>query len=192
MMKIILPAFFLFALAPLASAQTTTTKTTTTKTATAKTVTTANATTVQTGDAKAVRQAFDKIIDGIRKSDVETVTGVYQNSANTIYFNNNGSVTRGWEQDRKNREARYPDVTNVKLDVRDVRVEMLGAGGAVVTALWTQTQDYKGASESASGRMTIAFRKIGRDWKAVHLHTSPDRPDAARPVFPSERTDSPQ
>ena len=190
MMKIFFTAILLFAAASFASAQTTT-KTTTTKTATAKTVTTATSTTTQTPDAKAVRAAFDKIVDGIRKSDVEMVTGVYQNSANTIYFNNNGTVTRGWEQDRQNRESRYPDVTDVKLDVRDVRVEMLGTNGAYVSCLWTQTQEYKGTPESASGRMTVVFRKVGTAWKAVHLHTSPDRPDAARPVFPSERTPLP-
>lgn len=190
MMKIFFTAILLFAAASFASAQTTT-KTTTTKTATAKTVTTATSTTAQTPDAKAVRAAFDKIVDGIRKSDVEMVTGVYQNSANTIYFNNNGTVTRGWEQDRQNRESRYPDVTNVKLDVRDLRVEMLGTTSAYVSCLWTQTQEYKGTPESASGRMTVVFRKVGNAWKAVHLHTSPDRPDAARPVFPSERTPLP-
>lgn len=190
MMKIFFTAILLFAATSFASAQTTT-KTTTTKTATAKTVTTATSTTAQTPDAKAVRAAFDKIVDGIRKSDVETVTGVYQNSANTIYFNNNGTVTRGWEQDKQNRESRYPDVTDVKLDVRDVRVEMLGTNGAYVSCLWTQTQEYKGTPESASGRMTVVFRKVGNVWKAVHLHTSPDRPDAARPVFPSERTPIP-
>ena len=190
MMKIFFTAILLFAAASFASAQTTT-KTTTTKTATAKTVTTATSTTTQTPDAKAVRAAFDRIVEGIRKSDVEMVTGVYQNSANTIYFNNNGTVTRGWEQDKQNRESRYPDVTDVKLDVRDVRVEMLGTTGAYVSCLWTQTQEYKGTPESASGRMTVVFRKVGNAWKAVHLHTSPDRPDAARPVFPSERTPLP-
>ena len=190
MMKIFFTAILLFAATSFASAQTTT-KTTTTKTATAKTVTTATSTTTQTPDAKAVRAAFDRIVDGIRKSDVEMVTGVYQNSANTIYFNNNGTVTRGWEQDKQNRESRYPDVTDVKLDVRDVRVEMLGTTGAYVSCLWTQTQEYKGTPETASGRMTVVFRKVGNAWKAVHLHTSPDRPDAARPVFPSERTPIP-
>jgi ketosteroid isomerase-like protein len=182
MKNLFFTAILVFASTAFAAAQTAT-KTTTTKTVTATTVTTG----AQTGDAKTVRAAFDKIIEGIRKSDVETVTGVYQNSPNTLYFNNNGSVTRGWEQDKTNREARYPDVTNVKLEVRDVRVEMLGATGAYVSCLWTQTQDYKGAPESASGRMTIVFKKTGTTWKAVHLHTSPDRPDANRPVFPSER-----
>jgi ketosteroid isomerase-like protein len=187
---IFLFAFLIFASSSSSLAQTATTKTTTTKTTTTTVKPAATVTTsTQTNDpnAKVVRAAFDRLIEGIRKADVDIVTGVYQNSPNIIYFNNNGSTTRGWEQDRKNRETRYPDVTNVKLDPRDVRVEMLGTTGAYVTCLWTQTQDYKGTPESASGRMTLVFKKIGTAWKVVHLHTSPDRPDANRPVLPSER-----
>ncbi|NJM53962.1 MAG: nuclear transport factor 2 family protein [Blastocatellia bacterium] len=130
------------------------------------------------------------MLNGIRNSNVDGVTGVYWNSPKTLYYNSNGSVTIGWEQDRKNREARYPRVSNVKLDVRNVNVMMLGSTGAVVACQWKQTQDYKGNNESASGRMTLVFQKIGKDWKIVHLHTSPDNPPATRPVMPSERTEN--
>ena len=44
-----------------------------------------------------------------------------------------------------------------------------------------------GKLESASGRMTLVFKQIGKDWKIIHIHTSPDNPDATRPVLPSER-----
>lgn len=141
-------------------------------------------------DEKAVRQAFEDLLAGIRNSNVDGVTGVYWNSPKTLYYNSNGSVTTGWEQDRKNREARYPKTSNVKLDVRNVNVMMLGSTGAVVACQWKQTQDYEGNSESASGRMTLVFQKIGKDWKVVHLHTSPDNPPATRPVFPSEKTEN--
>lgn len=139
---------------------------------------------------KAVRAAFEDLLNGIRNSNVDGVTGVYWNSPKTLYYNSNGSVTLGWEQDRKNREARYPKISNVKLDVRNVNVMMLGSTGAVVACQWKQTQDYEGNSESASGRMTLVFQKVGKDWKIVHLHTSPDNPPATRPVMPSERTDN--
>ncbi|MBC7795445.1 MAG: DUF3225 domain-containing protein, partial [Pyrinomonadaceae bacterium] len=124
---------------------------------------------------------------GIESSDVKTVTDVYNNSPQTLYYNNNGTVTRGWEQDKLNRESRYPNTTNAKLTVRDVRIETLGTDGAYVACQWTQTQDYNGVSESATGRMTLVMKKIGGIWKIVHLHTSPDKPDATRPVLPSER-----
>lgn len=131
--------------------------------------------------------AFNKLMDGIRKADVKAVTGVYWNSPRLALFNNNGTVTRGWEQLRKNREASYPDVKDVKLETRDLAVTMLGRDGAVVTCLWTQSQTYKDTPEEASGRMTLVFKRIGKDWKVIHLHTSPDKEDPSR-VMPSEQT----
>lgn len=127
-----------------------------------------------------VLAAFDKIIDGIRRSNVDLYTSGYWNSPSLILFNYNGTVTKGWEQLRKNRESSFPESKEVKLDIRDRHVVMLGRDGAVVSCLWTQTQTFKGAPDSASGRMTLVFKRVGIDWKAVHLHTSPDKPDATR------------
>jgi ketosteroid isomerase-like protein len=136
--------------------------------------------------AKDVLATFNALLEGIRHTDVNAVTGVYWNSPQLVLFNNNGSVTKGWEQLHTNRESSYPNMKDVKLDVRDVRVQMLGRDGAVITCLWTQSQTYKGSPETATGRMTLVFRRIGITWKAVHLHTSPDSPDQSR-VLPSEQ-----
>ncbi|HKP46347.1 MAG TPA: nuclear transport factor 2 family protein [Pyrinomonadaceae bacterium] len=140
-----------------------------------------------TAGSQTVVAAFNTLINGIRKADAKVVAGVYQNSPRLILFNNNGTVTRGWDQMRRNRESSYADVKDVKLDVRDLSITMLGRDGALVTCLWTQSQSYKGAPETATGRMTLVFKKVGKDWKAIHLHTSPDKPDASR-VLPSEQT----
>jgi hypothetical protein len=139
---------------------------------------------------KGVVDAFDSLIAGIEKADVALVTNVYWNSPQLLLFNNNGTVTRGWEQMRKNRESSYPNMKDVKLTVRDRRVLMLGRDGALVTCLWTQTQTYKGTPETASGRMSLVFQRVNGLWKAVHLHTSPDAPDPSR-LSPSEQTPAP-
>ena len=112
---------------------------------------------------------------------------VYNKSEDILFFNNNGSVTRGWELMKSNRESSYSQTENVSLDITGLKIEMLGANSAYLTCKWKQQQEYKGKVESASGRMTLVFRLIGKEWKVVHLHTSPDNPDATRPVFPSER-----
>lgn len=140
-------------------------------------------------DSEAVLASFNKLLDGIRKADLRAVTDVYWNSPRLNLFNYNGSVTKGWEQMRKNRESSYPEIKDVKLEVRDVNVTMLGRDGALVTCLWTQSQVYKGTPETASGRMTLAFRKVGTAWKAIHLHSSPDQPNPAV-VPPSEQVPS--
>src|SRR5215813_9062881 len=126
-----------------------------------------------------VLAAFNTLIDGIRHASVNEVTSVYWNNPRLNLFNYNGSVTKGWEQMKKNRESSYPEIKDVKLDVRDVSVTMLGTNGAVVTCQWTQSQNYKGAPETASGRMTLVFKRIGTAWKAIHLHSSTDTPNPA-------------
>jgi len=138
------------------------------------------------GPSAAVLAAFDKIIEGVRRANVKMATDGYWNSAALILFNYNGTVTRGWEQMRSNREASYPEMKDVKLDIRDKHVIMLGRDGAVVTCLWTQNQTFRGQPDSATGRMTLVFKRVGTEWKAVHLHTSPDNPDATR-IPPSEK-----
>ena len=148
------------------------------------------ATTPQDPASQSVTAAFNALINGIRKSDLDAITSAYWNSPRLVLFNNNGTVTKGWDQMRKKRESSINDVKDVKLDVRDVSITMLGRDGAVVNALWTQSQEYKGQPETATGRMTLVFRRIGNAWKAIHLHTSPDRPDPSR-VMPSEQTTTP-
>jgi ketosteroid isomerase-like protein len=138
------------------------------------------ATTAAAGPSAAVLAAFDKIIEGVRRANVDMATNGYWNSSALILFNYNGTLTRGWDQMRKNREASYPEMKDVKLEVRDKHVIMLGRDGAVVTCLWTQNQTFRGQSDSATGRMTLVFKRVGTEWKAVHLHTSPDNPDATR------------
>jgi ketosteroid isomerase-like protein len=138
-------------------------------------------------NSKAVRAVFDRLIEGIKQADADKVMSVYEKSDRLLLFNNNGSVTIGWENDKKNRESRYPDTKNVTLEITGLRVEMLSASAAYVSCKWKQSQEYKDKLETASGRMTVIFKLIGKEWKAVHLHTSPDNPPVSRPVFDSER-----
>ena len=133
-----------------------------------------------TAPSTGVLAAFDKIIEGIRKSDVDLYMSGYWNSPQLVLFNYNGTVTRGWDQLKKNRERSFPQSQDVKLDVKDRHVTMLGRDGAVVTCLWTQSMTFNGKPETDTGRMTLIFKRVGNEWKAVHLHTSPDNPDRTR------------
>lgn len=136
---------------------------------------------------KDVEAVFNRLVEGIKQVDVNKVMSVYDNSDRILFFNNNGSATIGWSNMKSNREALYANTKNVTLDITGLRIEMLGKDAAYLTCKWKQQQEYKDKLESASGRMTIVFRLIGKDWKIVHIHTSPDNPDASRPVMPSER-----
>ncbi len=157
-----------------------------TKTAAPKPAAKKPATSTQVPGSDGVVAAFNALLDGIRHANVAEVTDIYWNNPRLNLFNYNGSVTKGWEQVRKNRESSYPEIKDVKLDVKDVSVTMLGTSGAVVTCQWTQSQNYKGVPETAAGRMTLVFKRVGTEWKAIHLHSSPDTPNPAA-IPPSEQ-----
>ena len=147
---------------------------------------TATASAAQAPGSEGVLAAFNALLDGIRHANVDEVMSAYWNNPQLNLFNYNGSVTKGWAQVKRNRESSYPEIKDVKLEVRDLSVTMLGTTGAIVTCLWTQSQDYKGNPETASGRMTLVFKRIGNAWKAIHLHSSPDTPNPAS-IPPSEQ-----
>lgn len=137
--------------------------------------------------AKGVHDAFDRLVDGIKQSDADKVMSAYDKSNSLLIFNNNGTATIGWDNVKTNVTAAYAKVSNVTLEITGLKILMLGPRGAYVTCKWKQSQENDGKLENASGRMTLVFKLVGKDWKIIHRHTSPDKPDATRPVFPSER-----
>lgn len=144
-------------------------------------------TTVKSDPAKEVKAAFDRLVEGIKQADAEKVMSVYENSDRTLFFNYNGTATIGWQNMMDNRKASYADRTNVTLDVTGLRVEVLSPTSAYVSCKWKQSQEYKGELENSTGRMTLIFKKIGKDWKIVHLHTSPDAAPDKIVIPPSEK-----
>ena len=134
-----------------------------------------------------VRDAVDRMVEAIRQVDVDKLMSVYDNSDRTLFFNNNGSVTLGWAQMKENRQSSFAKTKNVTLETTGMRTELLSPTSAYVSFKWKQTQESDGKLESASGRTTLVFKKIGKDWKVVHAHISPDNAPVNRPVFDSER-----
>ena len=137
---------------------------------------------------KGVRDAFERLVEGIKQVDAEKVMAAYEKSDRLLVFNNNGTATNGWDNVKANTESTYAKIANVTLEITGLRVEMLGPKGAYVSCKWKQTQENSGKLEDASGRMTLIYKLVGKDWKITHRHTSPDNPAATRPVFPSERS----
>ena len=127
-----------------------------------------------------VRATFDALLRAVEKQDVEAVMSFYWNSPQLLVFNNNGTVTRGWAQMKANLASLYPDLKDVKIAARDVKVQVLGTDGALLSCMWTQTQEYKGTPETSAGRMTLVFRRAAGAWKIAHRHTSPEAPDPSR------------
>src|ERR1044071_8750059 len=64
----------------------------------------------QAPGSEGVLAAFNALLDGIRHANVNEVMEVYWNSPQLNLFNYNGTVTKSWEQVRKNRESSYPEI----------------------------------------------------------------------------------
>src|SRR5688500_4631251 len=62
---------------------------------------------------KGVRDAFDRLIEGIKQVDADKVMSVYEKSERVLFFNNNGSATIGWENMKNNRESSYAKTKDV-------------------------------------------------------------------------------
>ena len=142
---------------------------------------------VKTDPVKPVRDAVERMAEGIRQADADKLMSVYENSDRTLFFNNNGSATIGWSQMLSNRKESFAKTKNVTLEMTGLRVELLSPTSAYASYKWKQQQEYEGKLEDGSGRTTLVFKKIGKDWKVVHAHISPDNPPANRPVMDSER-----
>lgn len=141
-----------------------------------------------------VKQAFDRLIEGVNQVDADKVMSVYHKDDRTLFFNYNGSATIGWENMYNNRKSSYEKRANVNLEITGLRIEILSPTSAYVSCKWKQTQEYEGRLEQSTGRMTLVFKKFGKDWKIVHLHTSPDSfpKEAVIPPSESEKTDEPE
>ena len=137
--------------------------------------------------AAGVHEAFDRLIEGIKQVDAGKVMGLYAKTSDLLVFNNNGTATKGWDNVNDSTRQVYAKLSNVAIEITGLNIRMLGKTGAYVTCKWKQSQENEGKLETSSGRMTLVYELIGTDWKIVHRHTSPDKPDATRPVFPSER-----
>lgn len=138
--------------------------------------------------AKGVKDAFERLIEGIRQVDGEKVMASYEKNDRLLIFNNNGSATLGWDNVKANVDASYPKIKNVTLDITGLRVEMLSKTAAYVSCKWKQSQEFEGNLETSAGRMTLIYKLVGKEWKVSHRHTSPELPAANRPVLPSERS----
>lgn len=142
--------------------------------------------------AKGVHDAFDRLVDGIKTVDVDKVMAVYDKSPKLLIFNNNGTATQGWDEVKSINEKIYAKLSNVTLDITGLRIEMLGPKFAYVTCKWKQTQENNGKPEDASGRMTLVFKLVGKDWKITHRHTSPDKPDITRIPLSERESEMPK
>jgi ketosteroid isomerase-like protein len=184
--RIILSIAMMFVVTSMSVAQSTEMPAKKTTTTPAKTDTTQTSTKPKNPASMSMLDTFNALLDGIRAANAKTVSDFYWRSPELVIFNSNGTVTKGWDQMSKNRESSYAKLKDVVLQERDVHARMFGLDYGAVSFLWTQSQTSDGVPDSASGRTTLIFRRVGKVWKIIHAHISPEAPDPSR-VLKSEQ-----
>ena len=66
------------------------------------------------------------------------------------------------------------------------RSRQMGAHIGIRSFKWNRRGSRRQARERVGPHDAI-FKRIGKDWKVVHVHSSPDNAPVNRPVFDSER-----
>ncbi len=107
---------------------------------------------------KGVHDTIDRLVEGIKQNDVDKVMSTYEKSDRILFFNNNGSVTIGWDTMKSNRQSLYAKTKNVTLELTGLRIEMLGKTAAYATCKWKQSQEFDGKLENCIGQNDSRFQ----------------------------------
>lgn len=100
--------------------------------------------------------------------DLEGYMSAYWKSEETVFLSGD-SVMRGWQTVLNRYRRGYPDRASMgKLAFTDLDFKLLGRDAAVVFGRWQLTRE----KDPARGMFTLIFRKIGKDWRIIHDHTS--------------------
>lgn len=103
------------------------------------------------------------------KGDLEGFLRGYLNSS-TLSFYGGGTVVSGIEALRERYERNYRSEGKEMghLAFHAVVVDVLAADAVLVRGRWEVVT----SSETLGGLFTLLFRRVGRDWRIVHDHTS--------------------
>ncbi|MFO0965887.1 MAG: nuclear transport factor 2 family protein [Gemmataceae bacterium] len=116
-----------------------------------------------------VRAVLDHQAAAWNKGDLEGFMAGYWKSPDLSFFSGNDK-TFGWDATlaryRKKYQADKKEMG--KLAFKDVSIEILGAGHALVRGRYQLTL----SKETATGIFTLLLRKMPEGWRIVHDHTS--------------------
>ncbi len=118
---------------------------------------------------------LEKQVKDWNRGDISAFMQGYWKSEH-LSFSSSGNVTRGWQQTLENYHKRYADRQAMgHLAFSDLEMASLGPDDFLVLGSWRLTRE-----EPIGGAFTLIFRRINKQWRIVHDHTS------AKPTNPSK------
>ena len=122
------------------------------------------------GGESAIRKVLQSQVDAWNRHDLEGFMAGYWDSPNLTFFSG-ATETQGWQAtlERYRKKYQAPDAAMGKLEMTDIRVELLGPQGAFVRGRWHLTMSN---GKEPKGLFTLVFREFPEGWRIVHDHTS--------------------
>ena len=117
---------------------------------------------------EAIRAVLDAQTAAWNRGDIEGFMDGYARSPNIVFISGD-SLTHGWQTVLDRYKKGYDTREKMgTLAFSDLDVKVISKGAAVVIGRWQLTR----AGDTPHGRFTLIFRRMGRNWRIVHDHTS--------------------
>jgi uncharacterized protein (TIGR02246 family) len=118
--------------------------------------------------AAAIRAVLDAQAAAWNRGDIEGYMDGYARSEDIVFVSGD-DVTRGWQtvldRYKKNYDTREKMGT---LEFSDLEIKVVSKNMALAHGRWQLTR----AKDVPHGRFTLIFRRMGKNWRIVHDHTS--------------------
>ena len=117
----------------------------------------------------AIRKVLQSQVEAWNRHDLEGFMAGYWNSPALTFFSG-ATETQGWQAtlERYRKKYQAPDAEMGKLEMTDIRVEMLGSQAAFVRGRWHLTLSN---GKQPHGLFTLIFREFPEGWRIIHDHT---------------------
>jgi uncharacterized protein (TIGR02246 family) len=129
---------------------------------------------------KEIEDFFRNMRQAFNSRDIKAYRAHFWTDKRFVHFDSSGRIDQGWGayEEFLDQEFRYMEV--LKLELRDLQVQVLGDEFATAWGLWKLQQiDAGGREQAAVGRATFTLFRSGSDWKIVNQHFSPGAEPAA-------------
>lgn len=124
------------------------------------------------GIRRAVQSMLDSSAVAWNEGRLEGFMDDYVNSPTTTFIGSGGLI-EGWEDIYERYAPLFePGVERGQLRFVDLQVRRLSATLALATARYVLAGE--GGRTTSTGPFTLVLRKVGRDWRIIHDHSSAD------------------
>ena len=125
-------------------------------------------------DKAAIEQLLETYVESVNKADVTLAATIWQTDSKAMFIHPRGTE-RGWHEASANFYGKTMGETFTKRDLRlkDVSIDIYG-DTALAVFFWDfhATVREDGSPLETHGRETQVLRKLGGQWRIVHVHYS--------------------